>query len=201
MLYPRQLKNGKLVQDNQMVEYKEHMTQQHRLLFLTGIIGADYDSLNLLLALDTLSHEPIKLIITSPGGDLDATFLFYDAMKLIKSPIWTAGRFCLSAAAILLAAGSKRYLFPHAKTMLHLPSNYFQKDTIIPFQEMEIQQMQAKQYKRKMMDILCECGAKKSPQEILIDIDRDFWLEPKEAIEYGLADEILDKETWLKWIS
>jgi len=48
----------------------------------------------------------------------------------------------------------------------------------------------------KIVDILHEAGVKKSREEILADIDRDFWLEPKEAIDYGLADEIMTKEIW-----
>ena len=48
--------------------------------------------------------------------------------------------------------------------------------------------------------ISSNCGATKSYNEILNDIDRDLWLEPKEAIEYGLADEILTPETWASWI-
>ncbi|MFH1231113.1 MAG: ATP-dependent Clp protease proteolytic subunit, partial [Planctomycetota bacterium] len=108
MLFPRTIElNGKdvLVDDTQMVGYKEHMTQNHRILFLSGIITGEMDSQNLLMALDTLSHDPIRLVITSPGGDLDSAFLFYDTIKLIKSPIETVGRYCASAAAMLLAAG------------------------------------------------------------------------------------------------
>lgn len=203
MLYPRIARVGErdvLVADNQMMGYKEHMTQEYRILYLNGIITADFSPGYLLGALDTLSHKPIKLFITSLGGDLDTTFLFYDVMKRIKSPIITIGDFCASAAAIILAAGSKRYLSPHAKVMLHLPSNYFAKDTSIQIQDMEIIQMQSRKYKERIVDILIECGAKKSKREILNDIDRDYWMEPEEAIEYGLADEILTPEIWEEWI-
>ncbi len=199
MIHPRITKlNGKevLVNDDQMVGYKEHMTQNHRILFFSGVITGEMDAHNLLLALDSLSHEPIKLLITSPGGDLDSTFLFYDTMKLVQSSVITIGRYCASAAAMLLAAGNKRYLSPHAKVMLHLPSNYFAKDTAIQMQDMEIIHKQSLQYKEKMVDILRECGAKKSHKEILADIDRDFWMEPQEAIDYGLADEILTPTIW-----
>ena len=203
MMYPRKTKlNGKevLVSDIEMCGYREHMTQNHRILFLTGYIGArcvtcgtgETDSHNLLMALDTLSHDPIRLVITSPGGDLDSTFLFYDTMKLIKSPIITIGRYCASAAAMLLASGSERYLFPHAKIMLHLPAGQMGGDA----RDWDIQHKQMDNYRSKMVDILVDCGATKSREDILFDIDRDFWLEPKEAIEYGLADEIISPEIW-----
>lgn len=202
MFYPRTVKlNDKdvLVDDTQCVDFREHL-QSHRVLFLSGIITNEFSSHNLLMAMDTQSHTPIRLVITSVGGDLDASFLLYDTMKMIKSPIETLGRYCASAAAIILAAGSKRYLLPHAKVMLHLPSSYFQKDTAVPFQEMEIYQKEAMKYKNKMVNLLRECGVKKSHDEILTDIDRNFWLEPDQAIEYGLADELMTPEIWQSWI-
>jgi len=205
MLYPRETKSGQLVTDEQMVCYREHLTQQYRVLFLSGIIGkscgvcgqGELEGQNLLLALDSLSHKPIKLIITSPGGDVDSAFLFYDTIKLIKSPVITIGRYCASAAAMLLAAGQKRYVLPHAKVMLHLVSGSMVGDA----REWEIQHKQLQGYMNKMVDILLECGVKRTRAEVMRDIDRDFWLEPEEAIEYGLADAILDKKTLGGWLS
>ena len=199
MLYPRTIKLNErdiLVEENQCVGYKEHMTQNHRILFLSGAITGEMDSQNLLLALDSLSNDPIRIVITSPGGDLDSTFLFYDTMRMIKSPIETVGRYCASAAAMLLAAGSKRYLFPHAKVMLHLPAGQMGGDA----KDWDIQHKQMESYRDKVVGILIECGAKKSREEILSDIDRDYWLEPTAAISYGLADEIMTKEVWQSWV-
>lgn len=203
MLYPRIVKLDSkevLVEDSQCVSYKEHMLQEHRVLFFSGPITGEMDSHNLLMALDSLSNDPIKLVITSPGGELDSAFLFYDTMKLVRSPIITIGRYCASAAAMFLAAGSKRYLFPHAKVMLHLPTNYFARDTAIPVQDLEIIHRESKKYKERMIEVILGCGVKKSREELLADIDREFWLEPKEAIEYGLADEILTPGVWQEWV-
>ena len=199
MLYPRTTKiNNKevLVNTSQMVAYREHLTSTHRLLFLSGALTGETESHNLLLALDSLSHDPIRIVITSPGGDIDSTFLFYDTIKLIQSPIETLGKYCASGAAILLAAGSKRYLSPHSKVMLHLPAGQMVGDA----KEWDIQHKQMDTYRNKIVDILCECGALKSREQILADIDRDFWLEPKEAIAYGLADEIMTPKIWQKWM-
>ncbi len=203
MLYPRIVNlqdKDVLVADNQMVGYKEHMAQEHGICFLSGIISGEMDAHNLLLALDSPlinpNHGSIKLIITSPGGDLDSTFLFIDTMKLIESPIITIGRYCASAACLILASGKERYLFPHAKTMLHLATGQMGGD----YKDIAIQAKQIMSYQNKVVDILTEAGVRKSREEILIDIDRDFWLDPQETIEYGLADKILDKKTWLEWI-
>lgn len=195
MLYPRTTEiNGEevLVDSEQVVGYREHLTNVHRMVFVTGSLGGEYESHNTLIALDTVSHDPIKMIITSPGGDLDNAFLFYDTMTLINSPIITIGRFCASAAALILAAGSKRYLFPHAKVMMHLAIGQASGD----IRMWEIQHTQMRMYQDKIIDILLSCGVKKSREQILADIDREFWLEPQEAIEYGLADEIITPKIW-----
>lgn len=195
MLYPRTEDiDGKetLIDESCVVGYREHLTNACRIVFVTGIMTGEYESHNTLLALDTISHDPIKMIITSPGGDLDSTFLFYDTMELIKSPIITIGRFCASAAAIILAAGSKRYLFPHAKVMLHLIAGQISGD----IKDQKIQRKQMELYQNKVMDILLDCGVKKTRKELLKDMDRDFWLEPLEAVAYGLADEIISPEIW-----
>jgi ATP-dependent Clp protease protease subunit len=199
MLYPRIARVGErdvTIADYEMVSYKEHMTQEHRILYLDGVISGDSSPRQLLGALDTLSHDPIKLFITSPGGDLDTTFLFYDVMKRIQSPVITIGDYCASAAAILLAAGSKRYLSPHAKVMLHLPAGQMGGDA----RDWDIQHKQMEKYRKAVVDILRECGVKKSHEEILNDIDRDYWMNAEEAINYGLADKIIDKEIWGEWI-
>ena len=199
MLYPRIIElNGKetLVESSQMCAYREHMTQKHRALFVGGVISANDESRHLLLALDSMSHEPITLFIASPGGDLDVTFLFIDTMKLIQSPVITIGEFCASAACLILASGTKRYLYPHAKTMLHLATGQMGGD----YKDFAIQHRLMVNYQNKIIDILIEAGVKKSRDEILIDIDRDFWLEPPDAILYGLADEILTKEIWEEMI-
>lgn len=195
MLYPRiATLNGQdvLVDDAQMCKYREHMTRSHRILFFSGVISGDITPHDLMLTLDTLSHDPIYLVITSPGGDLDTTFLFYDVMKMIKSPVITIGRYCASAGALLLVAGTKRYLFPHAKVLLHLATGKSAGDV----RDWEIQHKQMQIYQNKAVDILIENGCRKSREEILKDIDRDYWLEPPEAIEYGLADGLMDARMW-----
>jgi ATP-dependent Clp protease protease subunit len=201
MLYPRiaYLNDcAVLVDDTQMTGWREHMTQEHRMLYLEGQLTGEMASNNLMGALDSLSDTPIKLFITSPGGELDSAFLFYDTMKMLRSPAYTIGRYCASAAAMLLAAGEPghRYLYPHAKVMLHLPSGMGGGDS----RDWDIQHAQMKQYRNKLVDILIECGAKRSREELLADMDRDYWLEPQEAISYGLADKILTPEIWQEWI-
>ena len=197
MLYQRLTLDGKPVSEDQMVGANEHLLTTQRVICLDGVFAGSSTASNYLLALDSLSHDRIVMMITSPGGELDSAFLLYDTMKLIQSPVYTLGRYCASAAALLLAAGDKRYLMPHAKIMLHLPSGQLMGDAT----EVDIQHEQMLLYKAKIVEILRECGVSRSDGEILKDIDRNFWLEPQEAIDYGLADEVVTAETLSGWLS
>jgi len=80
--------------------------------------------------------------------------------------------------------------------MLHLPAGQMGGDA----KDWDIQHKQMEKYRKAVVDILRECGVNKGYEEILADIDRDYWMEPKEAIDYGLADEIMSKEIWQNMI-
>lgn len=146
-----------------------------------------------LLCLDTVSNDPIKLIISSPGGSVVGAFSLYDIIRAIDSPVWTFGRICHSGAALILAAGDRghRYVYHNTFTMLHLPhlsergGGGTDTDTNL---------IRAKQYMRerdRMVELFIECGIKKTKEQLLEDIDREFWLDAKEVVEYGLADEVI----------
>ncbi len=196
MLYPRKTEDGKLVGDDQMVGIREHLSNEHRMIFMVGEMPWETQSCDLLVALDSVSQDPLKMLIASPGGALDSAFLLYDTMRLMKCPIYTLGRYCASAAVIPLAAGTKRYLLPHAKVMIHLPSGQIMGDTTT----IDIQHKQINKYKDEMVEVLRECGAKKSRRQILADMDREYWMDAKEAIDYGLADEIMTPEVMKDWL-
>lgn len=201
MLYERKAKVGTkevLVPNDCLVDPIEHMAK-YRIINVHGAVRMELESINLMLAMDTQSHKPIKLIISSPGGSLDAAFLIYDVLKRLESPIMTLGTFTASAAVLILLAGTKgsRFLMPHSKTMIHLPSTQFSGDT----EDIKIAQKEMESYRDRMIEIYQECGVKKSKKQILKDINREFWMNPKEAISYGLADQVMtkgDMQDWLK---
>jgi len=197
MYYPR-MTGGKLVDEGQMVGTKEHLSSKHRMVTVHGPIEWETNSCDTMLVLDAINSGPIKLVVTSPGGAVDAAFLMYDTIKTLRSPLYTLGRYCASAAVIYLAAGQKgqRYLLPHSKVMMHLVSGQVQGDA----KAMEIHMNETKKYQNQMVEILRECGVKKTAKEILKDIDREFWLDAKEAISYGLADKIMDAATMREWL-
>jgi len=137
--------------------------------------------------------EEIKFFINSPGGVVTSGMVIYDTMKLLKSPVSTI---CMGLAAsmgsILLSGGVKgrRFVYPHSEIMIHQPSlgGYMQGVSI----DLEITAKQTKRVKEISARILAEnCG--KKLEQVLKDFDRDYWMDAKEAIEYGIVDQLIDK--------
>jgi ATP-dependent Clp protease, protease subunit len=135
----------------------------------------------------------IKFLINSPGGVVTSGMAIYDTMKMLKSPVSTI---CIGLAAsmgsILLSGGVKgrRFIYPHAEVMIHQPSlgGYIQGVSV----DLEIQAKQTKRVKEIGARILADnCGRKF--EQVMKDFDRDFWMDAKEAIEYGIVDQLSDK--------
>jgi len=169
---------------------------EKRAVYLWGVVddksARDIVTKLLLLEADKPGKE-IKFYINSPGGVVTSGMVIYDTMKLISSPVSTI---CMGLAAsmgsILLSAGEKgkRTIFPHGEVMIHQPSlgGYFQGTSA----DLEIQAVQTQKTKEMGAKILAE-NCNKSFEQIMKDFDRDYWMDAKEAVEYGICDSILEK--------
>lgn len=175
---------------------QEELFLEKRAVYLWG--GVDdksaKDIVNKLLLLDAdKPGEEIKFYINSPGGVVTSGMVIHDVMKMISSPVSTI---CMGLAAsmgsILLSAGAKgkRFIFPHGEVMIHQPSlgGYFRGVSA----DLEIHAMQIQKTKELGAKILSEnCG--QPYEKVLKDLERDYWLDAKESIEYGIVDKILKK--------
>ena len=167
-----------------------------RAVYLWGVVDdkSAKDIVSKLLLLDAdKPGEQINFYINSPGGVVTSGMVIYDTMKMIKSPVSTI---CMGLAAsmgsILLSGGvkGKRYIYPHGEVMIHQPSlgGHIQGVSA----DLEIQAKQTQRVKEIGAKILAEnCG--KTIQQIMKDFDRDYWMDAKEALEYGIADGIVEK--------
>ena len=134
--------------------------------------------------------KDINIYINSPGGDITALFAIYDTMQFIKNDIATI---CLgqaaSAAAVILAAGTKgkRLALPHARILLHQPSGQvgYGQVTDLELAAAEIQRM------REILDGILAHHTGQPIERINADTDRDFVMEAKDALEYGIIDEVI----------
>ena len=163
-----------------------------RILFIGTPID-DADS-NLVIAqlLFLEAEDPdkdIHIYINSPGGSVTASLAIYDTMQYIKPAIETI---CMgqaaSGAALLLAAGAKgkRYALPHARIMIHQPYGGAQgQASDIQIQAKEILRM------RHELDRIISSHTGQPLERIEKDSDRDFFMSPEEAKEYGLIDEVI----------
>lgn len=169
---------------------------EKRAVYLWGMVDdkSAKDVVSKLLLLDAdKPGEEIKFYINSPGGIVTSGMVMYDTMQMIKSPVSTI---CMGLAAsmgsILLSGGQKgkRYIFPHGEVMIHQPSlgGYFQGVST----DLEIQAEQTRKVKEIGATILANnCG--KTMDQIMKDFDRDYWMDAKQAVEYGIVDHLLDK--------
>ena len=130
----------------------------------------------------------ISIYINSPGGVVSAGLGIYDTMQLIKPHVNTiCTGMAASMASVLLCAGHERSILPHAKVMIHQPLGGAQgqaSDILIAAKEIE-----------KCRVELCSLISKHTKQpydKVFRDMDRDFWLDAQESLDYGLVDKILN---------
>ena len=133
----------------------------------------------------------ISLYINSPGGSVSDGLAIYDTMQFIKPDVATYGMgLQASMGAFLLSSGQKgkRYVLPNARVMIHQPS----AGTQGMVSDMEISLRESIRIKKLLNDILAKNTGQKV-SKIEKDVDRDFWMDAKEAVEYGIADKVVTK--------
>ena len=144
-----------------------------------------------LMYLNLESHDPIELIINSPGGYVTSGMAIHDTMEAIEAPVSTICMgFAASMGSILLSAGEKgkRLIYPHAKVMIHQPSGGARG----PASDIEIQAQEILKTKEIGARILAEnCG--QTFERIMKDFNRDYWMNAEESLEYGIVDGIIEK--------
>lgn len=178
-----------------MKKLEQHFFQT-RSIYLWGAVddktAKEVTTKMLLLEADKPGEE-IKFYINSPGGVVTSGMVIYDTMKMITSPVSTI---CMGLAAsmgsILLSGGVKgrRFIFPHGEVMIHQPSlgGHIQGVSV----DLEITAKQTRRVKEIGAKILAEnCG--KKVEQIMKDFDRDYWMDAKESIEYGIVDQVIER--------
>ena len=163
-----------------------------RIVFLGTPIDDDVANVIIAQLLFLESEDPdkdISLYINSPGGSVTAGLAIYDTMQYVKPPVSTI---CLGQAAsmgaFLLAGGAagKRFAVPNARIMIHQLSGGFQGQAT----DIEIQAKEALRLKKRLDEILAK-HTKQPIERIEKDTDRDYFMGPGEAKEYGVIDEVI----------
>jgi ATP-dependent Clp protease protease subunit len=165
-----------------------------RIIFLGDAIEDHVANLVIAQLLFLVAEDPekdINLYINSPGGVVTAGLAIYDTMQYLKCPVSTI---CIGQAssmgALLLTAGTKgkRFALPNARIMIHQPLGGVQgQATDIDIQAREILRM------RETINGILVRHTGQSMENIRRDTDRDFFMSPEQAREYGLIDEVIVK--------
>jgi ATP-dependent Clp protease protease subunit len=167
-----------------------------RIVFIGGPV--EDTSANLIIAqMLFLSNEDTKsdihLYINSPGGSITAGLAIYDTMQFLRCDVAT---YCVgqaaSMAAVLLAGGKakKRFVLANNRILLHQP--HITGELIGPATDLDIEAKEIIRLRTRLYHILAQHTGQ-TPEKIEKDCDRNLWLDAEEAIEYGLADRILQK--------
>lgn len=139
------------------------------------------------------STKDIHLYINSPGGSVTAGMAIYDTMQFIAPDISTTvmGQAC-SMGSLLAQAGAagKRNILPHARHMIHQPSGGARGQAT----DMEIQVREILEMKRSLTNIYVQHNsAGKTYEQLAADMERDHYMSAAAAVEYGLADRVIDR--------
>ncbi len=165
-----------------------------RIIFL-GVPINDYVAnvvqAQMLFLQSTDPKRDIQMFINSPGGSVIAGLGIYDTMQYVSPDVSTiCTGLAASMGAVLLCAGTKgkRTCLEHSRVMIHQPSGGMQGQ----FSDMEITYKLIKDLRKELYDIMAKATGK-SFEDIEKDSDRDNWMTAKEALKYGLVDEVLTK--------
>lgn len=145
-----------------------------------------------LLYLDGINHNDISIYINSPGGSITAGMAIYDTMNFITSKVSTiCVGMAASMAAFLLSSGEKgkRFCLENAEVMIHQPLGGAQGQAT----EIKIAAERIINLKKKLNRILAS-NTGKTIKKIERDTERDYFMESKEALKYGIIDDILKKQ-------
>ena len=169
-----------------------------RLIFLEGEVHDQMANLIVAQMLYLESEEPNKdifLYINSPGGSVTAGLGIYDTIQFIRCDVQTiiVGQAC-SMGSLLAQAGApgKRFMLPNARQMIHQPSGGARGQAT----DMEIQVKEILELKKNLTNIYVKHNSKgKTFKELSKDMERDYFMNADQSLEYGLIDKILDKRS------
>jgi ATP-dependent Clp protease protease subunit len=168
---------------------------ENRKIFLWGEVSDDSakDITEKLFYLELSDPgKPIQFYINTPGGSITAGMAIYDTMKLISSPVTViVTGMAASMGSILLCGAEKgaRYLYPNSRVMIHQP--LIAGRMVGPAVDINIQAIEMERIRDELNAILAEATGQ-PVEKIQRDTDRDFYMTATQALEYGIADHVVD---------
>ena len=178
--------------------YLDRQIMESRTLLITGPVTdklAQFCAARLIV-MDRLDPErPITVIINSPGGSADSGFAIYDMLRFVTPPIRTVvNGLCASAAILIQLAAEKkeRFTLGESRFLIHQPSTTGHGSA----SDLDITAREIIKLRERYNKIIADRTGQ-SPDKVLADARRDFWLNAKEAVDYGLVAKVLKKRSEL----
>ena len=134
-------------------------------------------------------NKPITVYINSPGGSADSGFAIYDILRFVACPVRTVvNGLCASAGILIHLAGDdgQRFCLPESRFMIHQPSTAGQGTA----SDLDITAKEVMKLRVRYNKIIAD-AASKTPEQVVEDAHRDFWLNATEAAEYGIIDRVI----------
>jgi ATP-dependent Clp protease, protease subunit len=149
-----------------------------------------------LLALSAASKEPINVLVCSPGGHVESGDTIHDLIRFIDAPVNMIGTGWVASAGthiFLAVPKERRYCLPNTRFLIHQPSG----GAGGPASDIAIQAREIiKMRERLAREIARETG--QTLEKVLVDIDRDFWMDTEQAIAYGLVSKVIQRRSEVK---
>ncbi len=142
-----------------------------------------------LLVMDSISNDPIKMIISSNGGHVDSGMAIYDMMRFIKSDIHAIGAGWVVSIAVPIFLGAKkehRFSLPNTRFMIHQPLG----GAGGPAADVRIAAQEIIKIRKKINEMIAE-ETGHTVEKITEDSDRDYWMSAQEALDYGLVTKVV----------
>ena len=170
----------------------DQLSFKSRFVFLFGDINHQVAraTCERLIALAQQSDAPIRVLISSPGGHVESGDAIHDMIRFISAPVTTIGTGWVASAGthIFLAAEKERRMcLPNTRFMIHQPGG----GAGGPATDIAIQAKEILRTRERIAKVIAKQTGK-SFEKVLNDMERDFWMSPKEAIDYGIVSRVIE---------
>jgi ATP-dependent Clp protease protease subunit len=171
---------------------------QARVVMLTGEVN-DVQARRVterLFALASDSSKPITFVISSPGGHVESGDMIHDAIKFVDAPVQMLGTGWVASAGALIycaAPRERRFCLPNTRFLLHEPRGGVGGMA----SDVEIQAREILKMRERLNKIFADATGQ-TPDKIKRDVDRDYWMQAVDAVEYGLVGRIVKSQSELR---
>lgn len=178
-------------------EVIENLSFKSRFVFVFGVINDKIarSTVERLIALSSESDKPIHVLVSSPGGHVESGDAIHDMMKFVSAPVTTIGSGWVASAGThiyLAAPKERRFCLPNTRFMIHQPSGGAGgQASDIAIQAREIVKT------RERISRTVSDATGQAYEKVLVDMERDYWMSPQEAIEYGIVAKVINSASQL----